>query len=249
MRVLLADDVPANRRAMKRLLLRRGCEVTFASDGVEATKHACQSTFDVVLLDIQMPNMDGLQACQEIRKLPQCRDLPIIAMSARSTESDRQACEAAGMTACLPKPVDIDELFKAIESIQSHRPIALESYEAESGKITPRDSEVLDREGAMGRLQGDEAIFAMFVKQFSTQAGPLLSEIEHAAERDAMEDAVQPAHQLRGIAANLGAMQVQTLAAEVERVGKADEPSQTSDLVRRLSKAIVDVNRLLEPFA
>jgi HPt (histidine-containing phosphotransfer) domain-containing protein len=170
-------------------------------------------------------------------------------MSARGTESDREACQAAGMTACLPKPVDIEELFKAIESIKGHRPDVLDFRKTENGRTSATENVVLDREGAMRRLQGDEVIFTMFVKQFSTQAGPLFSEIEHAAGRGVMKDVVQPAHQLRGIAANLGAMQVQSLAAEIERAGKAEEPSQTSDLVRRLSTAIVDVSRLLEPFA
>ena len=244
-RVLLADDVPANLRAVKRLLSRHNCDVTLAHDGQEAVSVARATDFDIVLLDIQMPIMDGLKACQEIRRIPGRNNIPIIAMSARGAESDRAACHAAGMTDCLPKPIDIDALLKLIEAIRTESSLQLNSQSCEPQKR----SAILDLDDTMRRVQGEQAIFALFVKQFEDKSDSLHQEIEQFAEQDNWEALSHAAHKLRGIAANLGAKQLQSISADIERAAEMQQHASVAKLVDQLPLAINKVSQAVKDIA
>ena len=113
-RVLLAEDNPVNQQVAAAFLSAGGLEVTLAENGVEAVEWVKKTRFDVVLMDMQMPDMDGTQATRLIRKLPQGSGLPIIAMTAAAMDSDRQECLAAGMNAHVAKPIDAEKLVKTL---------------------------------------------------------------------------------------------------------------------------------------
>ena len=113
-RVLLAEDNPVNQQVAAAFLQAGGLEVTLAENGVEAVEWVKKTRFDIVLMDMQMPDMDGTQATRLIRKLPQGIGLPIIAMTAAAMESDRQECLAAGMNAHVAKPIDAELLVKTL---------------------------------------------------------------------------------------------------------------------------------------
>ena len=113
-RVLLAEDNPVNQQVAAAFLQAGGLEVTLAENGVEAVDWVKKARFDVVLMDMQMPDMDGMQATRLIRKLPQGVSLPIIAMTAAAMDSDRQECLAAGMNAHVAKPIDAEHLVKTL---------------------------------------------------------------------------------------------------------------------------------------
>jgi len=113
-RVLLAEDNPVNQQVAAAFLQAGGLEVTLAENGLEAVEWVRRARFDVVLMDMQMPGMDGPQATRLIRKLPQGVGLPIIAMTAAAMDSDRQECLAAGMNAHVAKPIDAERLVKAL---------------------------------------------------------------------------------------------------------------------------------------
>ena len=113
-RVLLAEDNPVNQQVAAAFLQAGGLEVTLAETGVEAVDWVKKTRFDVVLMDMQMPDMDGTQATRLIRKLPQGEGLPIIAMTAAAMDSDRQECLAAGMNAHVAKPIDAEKLVKTL---------------------------------------------------------------------------------------------------------------------------------------
>ena len=123
-RVLLAEDNPVNQQVAAAFLQAGGLEVTLAENGVEAVEWVKKTRFDVVLMDMQMPDMDGTQATRLIRKLPHCAGLPIIAMTAAAMESDRQECLAAGMNAHVAKPIDAERLVKTLLEWVSVRGIA-----------------------------------------------------------------------------------------------------------------------------
>ena len=118
MRVLLAEDNPVNRRLVVSLLHRKACEVTAVENGLQAV-HACRErTFDVILMDVQMPEMDGLIATQHIRQGEQPgRRVPIVALTAGAMKGDREKCIAAGMDDYVPKPFKADELLAKIDYI------------------------------------------------------------------------------------------------------------------------------------
>ena len=113
-RVLLAEDNPVNQQVAAAFLQAGGLDVTLAGNGIEAVEWVRKTRFDVVLMDMQMPDMDGMQATRLIRKLPQGAGLPIIAMTAAEMEADRQECLAAGMNAHVAKPIDAERLVQTL---------------------------------------------------------------------------------------------------------------------------------------
>ena len=113
-RVLLAEDNPVNQQVAAAFLQAGGLDVTLAENGLQAVDWVKKARFDVVLMDMQMPEMDGPQATRLIRKLAQGTTLPIIAMTAAAMDSDRQECLAAGMNAHVAKPIDAQKLVKTL---------------------------------------------------------------------------------------------------------------------------------------
>jgi signal transduction histidine kinase len=114
--VLLAEDVPTNQKLVVLFLTRRGHKVDVASNGAQAVEMAARKKYDVILMDVQMPEMDGLQAAAAIRALPDAVHVPIIALTAHAMQGDRERCVAAGMDDYLPKPLDMRKLLEKVES-------------------------------------------------------------------------------------------------------------------------------------
>jgi two-component system sensor histidine kinase/response regulator len=113
-RVLLAEDDLVNQQVAMAFLQMAGLDVTLAANGLEAVDSIKRESFDVVLMDMQMPEMDGIHATRAIRLLPQGEKLPVIAMTAAAMDEDRQACLAAGMDAHVSKPIDPKELVRTL---------------------------------------------------------------------------------------------------------------------------------------
>ncbi len=118
LRILMAEDNGPNRLVASALLRSAGHELEMAEDGVEAVEKAATGRFDVILMDVQMPRMDGLAATQKIRSFPQLKDVPIIGLTASAMKQDRDRCLQAGMSDYLPKPVDWDKLLSLLEQIE-----------------------------------------------------------------------------------------------------------------------------------
>jgi signal transduction histidine kinase len=116
LRVLLVEDVAANRKLVQHVLSKRGHVLQFAQNGREAVEAARRGAFDVILMDLLMPEMDGFEATAEIRMLPHYEHVPILALTAHAMAGDRERCLAAGMDGYLAKPLDINRLVEAVES-------------------------------------------------------------------------------------------------------------------------------------
>lgn len=117
LRVLLVEDTPANQMLVTHVLNKQGHKVEVASNGHEAVRLAAQGSFDLILMDVQMPEMDGLQATAAIRALPSRPRVPIVAMTAFAMPGDRERCLAAGMDEYLAKPLDVRKLKEVMESL------------------------------------------------------------------------------------------------------------------------------------
>jgi CheY-like chemotaxis protein len=118
-RVLVVEDNAVNRKLAQRILEKRGFQVTLAVDGKQALLAAETDTFDLILMDIQMPEMDGFEATAAIRKREQLaqKHTPIIALTAHAMKEDRERCLSAGMDAYVTKPIRPDELFRTIHEL------------------------------------------------------------------------------------------------------------------------------------
>jgi CheY-like chemotaxis protein len=126
--VLLVEDNPLNQEINAQLLRLLGLEVEVAEDGLQAVARLSQSThFDLVLMDVQMPRMDGLEATRRVRQLPEHRHTPIIALTANAFAEDRQNCLEAGMDDFLAKPVDPQALAQALQRQLSREPLQAEA--------------------------------------------------------------------------------------------------------------------------
>ncbi len=207
LRLLLAEDNALNRELVLRLLGREGAQIDCAADGRQALEALQRHDYDLVLMDMQMPGMDGLQACRALRREPRWARLPVLAMSANTSPADRAACLAAGMDEHLGKPFDLEQLVATIRRLCAADP-----------------PPVLDSAGALARLGQDTAFYAQLLRQFAAQAEPLLQRLTEQHDRAA-------AHQLKGIASALGAQRLAAACALAETdAGRIDAQGLRAEL-------------------
>ena len=214
LQVLVVDDNPVNRSVAAGMLHQQGHRVSLATNGREAVAAARGQRFDLILMDLQMPELDGLAATARIRDAEAKLGwrTPIVAMTARAAEDDRNRCLAAGMDDYVSKPVSKQQLLEAVARVcdtdalkTGARPIAV-----------ARDSSAFSGANLLDRLDGDEELVARVADIFAVHTPDLLAALQaHAAGNDASAIA-RSAHSLRGSLANIGAEHAAHLAAEIE---------------------------------
>jgi CheY-like chemotaxis protein/HPt (histidine-containing phosphotransfer) domain-containing protein len=252
-RVLLVDDDVLSQEVGCGMLEELGLDVRVAGDGAEAVRLAQAGGWDLVLMDMQMPVMDGLEATRIIRALPDCRSLPIIAMSANAFPEDRLRCLAAGMNDQVPKPVDPAQL-RAV--LAEWLPVAgagqqlAAALRPEPDPVRRRDQEthVIDVEAGLrffgGRTDAYHRMLQRFAQLRSGDAGLLRSAL---ADGD-LPQAGRIAHSLKSMAATLGATQLHgasaALEALLEQGGAVAVSDGTDALERALAAACRDIARI-----
>jgi CheY-like chemotaxis protein len=232
MRILVVEDNLINQQVAEELLMSEGALVALAANGqqgVEAIVAAAASKqFDAVLMDMQMPVLDGFGATRVIRKQLQLVRLPIIAMTANAMASDRAECLAAGMNEHVGKPFDLDHLVHTllrVTDFQATEPVVVavqESALAPANVAVPSAVEVpkLDVSDALARMDGMTALYVRLARQFLDALPGQLAEL-HAALTDARGQATLLAHTLKGTAALLGVTPLSQAAAALEKLCKA----------------------------
>jgi PAS domain S-box-containing protein len=201
LRVLLAEDNDTNQEVVANFLRRRGVVVAIANHGEEAVELARQQPFDLVLMDLHMPVMGGIEAARRIRQLPEAQGLPIVALTAAVMREDRERCADVGMVDFIPKPVEPEDLARVLGAYGP-------PSEAPGAVADPEDAAapVLDLARGLRRLDGDhglqQRLLASFVERYQDAAARL---DELLAERR-VAAAVDLLHAMKGVAANLGAM-------------------------------------------
>jgi PAS domain S-box-containing protein len=240
-RVLLAEDNLTNQKVAMGVLERFGAVVEPVENGAAAILALEQGAFDVVLMDVQMPLMDGLETTRAIRAADG-RELqptvPIIAMTAHAMESDRQKCLDAGMDDYLAKPIDAGELVERVAKWSGHAPARVAER---PGPVAPEaDVPVLDWDGLLRRSMDDPELAAAVLDTFLDDAPGQIEDLRRSlADADA-ESARRRAHALKGAAANAGAEAMRYLALSAERFGDLEEAAR---LARELEEALADVIR------
>jgi PAS domain S-box-containing protein len=216
LRVLVAEDHPVNQRLAVRLLEKRGHAAVVAGNGKEALAALEKEDFDLVLMDVQMPEMDGFEATAAIRGREQGgkTHIPIVAMTAHAMKGDRERCLAAGMDAYLAKPLQRRELFELLET--------LFPGSAQGGAEAPAGP-VFDRDYVLARVEGDEALLRELVGLFLEQTPRLLAEIRSAIDGRDAKALERAAHALKGSAGNFGAKSACDAALRLEMLGRGGD--------------------------
>jgi CheY-like chemotaxis protein/HPt (histidine-containing phosphotransfer) domain-containing protein len=232
--VLVADDTQANQKVVKAVLTRRGHHVELADNGRQAVERVTQRTYDVVLMDAQMPTMNGLQAAEAIRHLPNDEHarVPIIAMTAHAMQEDRQRCLAAGMDDYLSKPLDVAALIARVEYYGGRPAEPSPATSAPTGSArTSMDDRQEFVSGALARLGGDEELLLELIRLFRQDAHLLVRKLYAGLEVGDAEAVARAAHNLRGLAANFDAAATVEFALEIERSATRGELSTAAKRV------------------
>jgi PAS domain S-box-containing protein len=221
LRVLLAEDSHVNRMLVTGLLEREGHAVSCVENGREALAAVAAGAFDLVLMDVQMPEMDGLEAAAEIRRreVGTGRHVPILAMTARAMKGDREECLAAGMDGYVSKPVRPPELFAQMATMASRKTDTPATRTAANTDVPPAGG-LVDWSVALDAVQGDRNLLADLVQAFAEEAPRLLGEMRGAADRKDAPALRHAAHTLKGSLRYFGAVSLYEAAYRLEIAGR-----------------------------
>jgi CheY-like chemotaxis protein len=237
--VLIAEDNSVNQRVAARFLEKQGHTATVVENGKQALDALEHSAFDMVLMDIQMPEMDGFQATQAIRSAEQGtgRHLPIVAMTAYAMKGDCERCLAAGMDAYIPKPIQASELLRILQAL----PFGAATLPSSSTLLAAPPTAPFDSEVLLSMLGGDEDLRSELIRLFLKNVERQMQEIEVAAEPRDDARLYRAAHSLKGSTSSLAATPSSDAALELEQ---ACERGDAAGIVQALAKLRREVGRL-----
>ncbi|MDM8524764.1 response regulator [Desulfococcaceae bacterium HSG8] len=244
--VLLVEDHPVNRRVATEILEMTSISVDTAVNGVEAVEAVRKKNYDAVLMDIQMPKMDGIRASQEIRKWEKglcspVKPVPIIAMTAYAMSGDREKCLEAGMNDYIPKPIDRKILFSALrENIPRMR-----NQERKSDIMQPAveipDLPGLDIAEGLERLGGSRELYADILKDFCESQEGLIPELRNSIEKKDFRNAMHKVHALKGAAGNVSATRLRNAAKALEDACTHENEQQMEESLANVEESLSEV--------
>ena len=255
-RVLLAEDNPLNQEVAVSLLEEVGMQVDVAEDGLIALERAAARQYDLVLLDVQMPNMDGLTAARHLRQMANYAQTPIVAMTANAFDEDRQMALAAGMNEHVAKPVDPDVLYAVL-----HRLLGTAPRQADGQAIAfspPLGADILagisglDLASGLRLVAGDRQRLVKLLRMFVDTHQGHIEKIHHSLHSGDYRNARLLVHSLKGASATLGFNDFAQLAASVEKAIVAEAPvselaPEIDQLASRLAGILGQIRNTLPP--
>jgi len=253
-RILLVEDNEVNQEVATGLLSEGGFRIDVAEHGEVAVRMAQQQTYDLVLMDMQMPVMDGVTAAREIRKLPALAGLPIIAMTANVMATDIEQCLAAGMNGHVAKPIDPHELFDVLLKWIAPRTTATTETPAQPVEVPSRPPQPsadplasiagLDVAAGMRRVLNKRAAYESLLRKFVAGQAQGVSVVRQQLAAGEREAAQRTAHTLKGMAGTVGAALLQKRAAAVER--GITEGQSLSELEAPMEAAQQELKRMVQ---
>ena len=247
-RLLLVEDNPINQELALELLMQNGIRVEAANNGQEAISRLADEVFDGVLMDCQMPVMDGYEATQKIREMPRFADLPIIAMTANALTGDRERVLSVGMNDHIAKPINLGDLFNTLAKWirpghpDQDDPVPAPAQQAdEPAHGFPRLSGI-DIDAGLKTTRNNVALYRKLLLRFRDSQSEFEKLFREAQNSEEAGAAAREAHSLKGVAANLGIRRLQQVAEALELACKGEE-GQVEDL---LAVVACELERVLE---
>ncbi|MBF0211373.1 MAG: response regulator [Desulfamplus sp.] len=234
LRVLMAEDNEFNQRLALIILHKMGIIADVVCNGKKATEAVCQKEYDVILMDIQMPEMDGLEATRNIRE--EGFKIPIIAMTANATPQDRRNCDLAGMDGYLSKPVVPeklrDELLKYVKKRGSidQKSNDISKIEAPSYNAP----KIFDKKEFLNRVNGDEKIMSKLLAIVPKTLPDYVKSLTIASYNNDIQGVIQNAHNIKGFAANCSAKRLRDIAYQIEQAAKVGDLEKSKLLISNI---------------
>lgn len=255
-KILVAEDTIANQKVIRSILEQRGYFVQMTSNGSEAVWECRRDPPDAIIMDMQMPFMDGLQATRTIRRTPGIAEVPIIALTAHGNKEHREISFKSGINAYLEKPTDVEELISTIEKLTNDRgnPQIPSTYRTasppagmQSSRITMRNiMGSINRNRALARLGGDEDLLKELATMYLEDIPLLLKHLHESLESSEFSEAARHAHSIAGLSSNFDADKCVALARQIEsECPNGDQPALTN-LAGTLQREIDHLNEELK---
>ncbi len=256
LRLLLAEDTPINQKLVVRLLEKRSHQVDVAGDGREAVELHQQNSYDLILMDVQMPNLNGFEATCRIRQQEQDRGghVPIIALTANAMKGDRERCLEAGMDDYVSKPINPQQLQQAIEQVIPSHENAPELAPQEPNANPPEDGggddsdqpAPFDREAALERTGGDEEVYRTMVEAFLEDVPAMFAEIRDQVNAQNPQGMAESAHSIKGTVGIFNAQAAYDASLALEQAAKRGDLAGAQESFAHLS---VQIKRLADALA
>jgi PAS domain S-box-containing protein len=241
-RILVAEDNPVNQKVAVKILERLGYRVEVADNGQEAVDACARTGYDALLMDCQMPIMDGFVATAKIREQEgEKRRTPIVAMTASAMAGDRERCLAAGMDDYVSKPISPESISEVLRRWIKRPGASLEAEaETEDGPSSPLDQSVIE---VLWSIDEDGSLLREVIDTFLRIAPKRLESLQAASDPAVIE---RTAHSFLGSCANLGALRMAELCAKLEQLGRGGSTEGAKELVAALEDDYRGVRRALE---
>ncbi len=253
-RILLVEDNPVNREVALSLMADLGFVIDCAEDGRQAVTLATGHSYDLILMDMQMPNMDGIAATRALRALPERQAVPIVALTANAFDEDRERCLAAGMNGHVAKPVEPATLFSALRRWLPERLLPAVSAEAKGPAADAADAALvarlrhcagMDVDAGLHRVRDRVATYARLLRMFADGHGSDVARLRELLAQGEREAAQRLAHSLKGAAGMLGAVSLQQLAAGVEALLREQDAAAPAD--EHVAAQLAEIGTAMSP--
>jgi signal transduction histidine kinase len=253
MRILLVEDNEVNRTLVNRLLVKQGYKVVVAGNGREAVvavQHAPRGAFDLILMDVQMPDMDGFETTAAIRarELLTGGRVPIVAVTAHAMKGDRERCLAAGMDGYLSKPIQLQELRDLLREYEALPAQTMEvSHPQGQKECRPLgdEGEPVDRDTLLDRLGGDSQLLSELIEIYLSQSPSLLAAAQRALQEKNGRDLARVAHTIKGSAGNFSARATLETAERLEAFAEEGDFSRAQEAMSALDREMERLGRAL----
>ncbi|MBF0322765.1 MAG: response regulator, partial [Magnetococcales bacterium] len=258
-KLLLVEDNEINQQVARELLEQAGIMVEIAKNGLEAVNLVSQNHFDGVLMDLQMPVMDGLTATRQIRKKLSADELPIIAMTANAMAGDREKCLEAGMNDHIAKPVDPEEMYATLAKWLEHRPGLI----SQPSVVPPFGHSMapvlplppipgIDIAKGLRNIGGNTVLYRHVLLKFAHNQGGACQEMERCLASGNIMTLERIAHTLKGVSATIGASKLANLAEQIEKQSKIqhgleDLPKMFGTTASELARIVSTIETTLMP--